>query len=64
MGLVHFVTGKNSQNPLIPNEIIRILHHLYVQASADPKEVTRLCCKAGLCPLVLARTRLTFKAAS
>lgn len=36
-------------------DALALIHSLYLQAGKDQKGFRNLCCKAGICPLVLQR---------
>jgi hypothetical protein len=61
MRVVHFIPGKDSPSSWISEEAVRLLNLLYVNPPRNSMEWSRLCCRAGLCPVILARTGLTFK---
>lgn len=62
MRRVHFINGN--KDTWISGEVLRLLHLLYLHPPRTQKEWAQTCCRAGLCPLVLVRTGLTYKAAS
>lgn len=64
MGLVRFIKGTDAEVSLLDTEVMKLINVIYVHTPSSQKELARLCCKSGLCPLVLTRAGLTFKAIS
>lgn len=52
MRIVHLVSGSECQSNLLSAQAMNLVQALF-NKSADSKELARLCCKAGLCPLTL-----------
>lgn len=51
MRIVHFVSGTECQSILISGDVTNLLHAMLTK-TYDNKELAKLCCKAGICPLV------------
>ncbi|KYG66278.1 hypothetical protein AZI86_04255 [Bdellovibrio bacteriovorus] len=64
MRLVHLISGKENSSFWLSEAGIRLLHLIYAHPPKTSMEWSRLCCKAGVCPVILARSGLTYKAAS
>lgn len=50
--IVHLVSGNECQRTLLSAEAMNLLHALF-QKTTDAKQLARLCCHAGLCPVIL-----------
>jgi len=59
MGLVHYVKGSDSNSALLNGEFVRILNLVYTHEPKSREEFLHLCCKNGVCPVILTRTGLT-----
>ncbi|MFV8257351.1 hypothetical protein ACNQKP_06085 [Bdellovibrio bacteriovorus] len=52
MRIVHFVSGTECQSTLLSVDAMNLLHAM-MNKTTDAKELAKLCCRAGLCPLIL-----------
>ncbi|CAE78271.1 hypothetical protein AB1A81_15945 [Bdellovibrio bacteriovorus] len=57
MRIVHFVSGTEYQSALLSVDAMNLLPAMMTK-TYDTKELARLCCKAGLCPLIF-KNKLT-----
>lgn len=56
MRLVRFISGNECHSSLLTAEGLKLFEAV-LNNSANAKELARLCCKAGLCPLILRAQR-------
>jgi len=56
MSLVHYVKGCDSKSALISGDIVRVINLVYTHEPKTREELLQLCCKNGVCPVVLSRS--------
>lgn len=61
MSLVHYVKGCDSKSSLFNGDFVRALNLVYTHEPKSREEFFSLCCKNGVCPVVLTRTSLITK---
>ncbi|GEM_PF-4347492 len=61
MSLVHYVKGNDSKSSLLNGDIVKVLNLVYTHEPKSREEFLHLCCKNGVCPVVLTRAGFTPK---
>lgn len=56
MRLVRFISGNECNSSLLTAEGLKLVDAV-LNSSVNAQELARLCCKAGLCPVVLRAQR-------
>lgn len=54
MRIVRFISGNECNSSLMTAEVLKLTEAV-LNKSVSAKELARLCCKAGICPLVLRK---------